>query len=90
VDNNGAQINEAPFIIHDKAFSAASLLMGSGRNAQDINAIFMAKVFDMPFKPLLMGVTCYGGYHEKVCPCVKPSQVQRHYIHTPVFFKKRT
>jgi hypothetical protein len=75
VDNNGAQINEAPFVIHDKAFSAAPLLTGSGRDAQDINALFIAKIFDMPFKPLLVGVAIYSGYHEEVCPCVKPAQV---------------
>jgi hypothetical protein len=73
VDNNGAQINEAPFVIHDKTFRAALLLTESGRNTQDINALFKAKIFDMPFKPLLVGAACYCGYHEEVCPCVKPA-----------------
>jgi hypothetical protein len=89
VDNNGAQINEAPFVIYDKAFRAMPLFTEPGRNPQDINALFMAKIFDMPFKPLLVGATCYRGYHEEVCPCIKPAQVERHHVHSPMLFKKR-
>jgi hypothetical protein len=88
MDNNGAQINKAPFVVQNKAVGAASLFMRPGRNAQDINTIFMAKIFDMPFKPLLVGVACCCGYHEEVCPGVKPAQVQRNHVRSPVFLKE--